>query len=351
MAPPSHENGAQFLIVRVLTDAGIAGAGEANGAPRWSGETVWGAKALVDEILAPQICGADPRDIVDINHRMDRVCKHNWFTKAALEMACWDIHGRAQDKPVYELLGGPKRSQVVRGRFGMGAYEPNMAHALAVELVAAGFETIKVKVGGEPAVDIERVRVVRQVLGPDGSLVIDGTGGWDADTAIDCVKRLEDCNIDWVEQPTPAGDYAALARVRVETGRRIMADDACFDLLAAQTLLGYRCCDGLSVYPGKNGGISKAMGIAEMAGAQGIPCTIGSNLELDIATAAMGHLVLGCENLAVERNPGDMRGPDQYEVSIVKNPIRIEGPLTTVPEGPGLGVEVDWDLVRSLAPN
>ena len=120
---------------------------------------------------------------------MDGACIHNWFAKAAIEMACWDIRGKAEGKPVYELLGGAVRPLAIRSRYSMGAYEPDARAARAKELVAAGFTTIKVKVGRDPAADVERVRAVREAIGPDIALTIDANCGWDADTAIRCDPR------------------------------------------------------------------------------------------------------------------------------------------------------------------
>ncbi len=119
----------RYVIVRVLTDDGREGAGEATVMPRWSGETVWGAQALIDHVLAPQLLGCDPRDVDEIDRRMDAVAAHNWFAKSAIEMACWDVAGKAAGKPIFELLGGAVRPLTVRSRYSMGAYEPKHAAA------------------------------------------------------------------------------------------------------------------------------------------------------------------------------------------------------------------------------
>ncbi len=336
-----------FLIVRLGTDAGIEGVGEATVTPRWSGETVWGAQALIDRVLAPLLIGCDPADLATIERRMDQACTHNWFAKSALEMACWDIQGRAAGKPVYEMLGGAVRPLTIRSRFSMGAYEPGRAAERARELLAAGFTTIKVKVGGAPADDIARVRAVRAAAGPQAALVIDANCGWDADTAIHAVRALDDCHLALVEQPTADGDYAALARVRREIEPPVMADDICFNLVHAQELVRNQCCDVISVYPGKNGGIAKSRRIAEFAAAHGVSASIGSNLEWDIASAAMGHLIVACRAIEIEKYPGDLLGPDYHEFSIARQPLVIDGPSLTVPDRPGLGIDVDWDLVRA----
>src|SRR5262245_58868042 len=332
----------QFVLVRLLTDSGIEGAGEASATVRWSGETVWGVQAVIDRVLAPLVIGLelDPArplaSIEALDRRMDAAVKHNWFAKSAIEMASWDALGKAAGKPVYELLGGACRSLAIPSRFSMGAYDVPRARARAAELVEQGFTTVKVKVGGKPDEDIARVRAVRDVIGFDRKLVIDANCGWDADTAISCIEQLRDCEIDLIEQPTHDGDYEQIARVRHECDLPVMADDMCFDLIHARELIRHHACDLISVYPGKNGGIRKSREIVLFAGQHGIGCTIGSNLEFDIATAAMGHLIVATENLQVEMWPGDIHGPVYYETRLVKEPLEIEGPVTRLRDKPGL---------------
>ena len=215
----------------------------------------------------------------------------------------------------------------------------------ARDRVDAGFTTIKIKVGTDPAADVERVRIVRRAVGESIDLTIDANGGWSFDQAVWCLQELADCDIPLVEQPLPRGGYSDLRRLRELVGCRVLADESCFDILEARELIQQQCCDALSVYPGKNGGIGKAKAIADLAAEHHVPCTIGSNLEWDVATAAMLHLIVATHNLQVETLPGDCLGPSYHEFSIATQPLHIHGPLTTLTDRPGLGVEVDWDLV------
>lgn len=338
-----------YLLLRVETDGGITGEGEATTMPRWSGETCWTAKSIIDQVLATELIGADPTDIVTIDRIMDTNCSRNWFAKSAIEMACWDIKGKAAGKPVFELLGGPKRSLTIPARFSMAAYDPETAAKKAVERVAWGFSTIKIKVGTEPSQDIARVRAVRESVGPKIAIVIDANCGWDADTAIRCCRELKSCSLALVEQPTPDGDYDAIAKVRRAIDVPVMADDMCFDLVHAKELLRHEACDVISVYPGKNGGIRKSVQIVEFAADHGVACTIGSNLEWDVCTAAMAHLCVGVENMQVEKYPGDIIGPWYHADRIVREPLKIERGTCTISDRPGLGVEIDWGKVRRLA--
>jgi muconate cycloisomerase len=335
-----------FVLVVLHTDVeDMIGLGEATVTPRWSGETAFGAQALVENAFAPVLAGLDPLDIPEIERRLDAVAVYNWFAKAAIEMACWDLAGKAAGKPVYELLGGACRGLTIRNRFSLGAYPPDIAGSRAAALVAAGFDTIKVKVGTEPAEDVARVRAVRAAIGPRVALTIDANGGWSEAQALDCLTQLADCDLVLVEQPLVRGNYTGLRKLRKATGQKILADESCFDLVEARELISQECCDAISLYPGKQGGIRKAQAIAALAEKHQIPCTIGSNLEWDVAAAAMLHFIVATPNLQVERYPGDCLGPYYHEISLARRPLVIEGPFTTLHAAPGLGIEIDWELV------
>lgn len=334
-----------FVLVRLTTDTGLVGAGEATVTPRWSGETVWGAHAIITRLLAPHLIGKPANDAT-VTEIMDSLAVGNWFAKAAVEMACWDVMGRAAGRPVFELLGGKVRDLTIRSRFSLGAYGSDEAARRAADLVAQGFATIKVKVGTGIDSDIERVRAVRRAIGGDVELTIDANGGWSFDQALDVLPQIADCDIAIVEQPVPRGDYSGMKRLREQLGIKILADESCFDQSQLLELIDRGCCDAVTLYPGKQGGIARAARMAALAGQGGIPCTIGSNLEWDVGAAAMMHFVVSSPNVRIESIPGDCLGPSYHEFSIVKNPLTIDGPFTSLPIGPGLGVEVDWDLVQ-----
>lgn len=338
----------RYLLVRIETDAGIEGAGEATVMPRWSGETVWGAQAMVDRVLAPPLIGCDPTHIEGLADLMDQQTVGNWFAKSALEMACWDIRGKAEGKPVYELLGGPVRGLSLTCRFSMGAYPPERARKRAAELVAEGFQTIKIKVTSDIPASVERVAIVREVIGPDRAIVIDANCGYrTAAEAIEAARQMEPYHVGLFEQPTPRGDFEALAEVRRNVQPEVMADDCCFDLIDAVNCVREEAVDVISVYPGKNGGILRSKQLIELAAAHGVACSIGSNLEWDVATAAMGHVAIGCPGVQLEKYPGDILGPEYHEFRIVKQPLDISGPVIMLTDRPGLGVEVDWNMVNA----
>ncbi|MCH2203229.1 MAG: muconate cycloisomerase [Fuerstiella sp.] len=336
----------EFVLVRLQTDNGITGAGEATVTANWSGETVWGAAAIIRNTFAGLVEGCSPRDISTVMDRMNAVAVGNWFAKSAIEMACWDAVGKDENKPIYELFGGNVRPLTIRNRFSLGAYSPEIAAERATQRVKAGFQTIKVKVGTGDEQDIARVQAVRQVIGPDIELTIDANGGWSDQSARACLEQMSNCNIAIVEQPLCRGNYTQLSTLRSDLGIRILADESCFDEVQLQELILHNCCDAVTLYPGKQGGIQRAHEMARLAGEHEIPCTIGSNLEWDVGAAAMMHFVVSTPNVQIESIPGDCLGPSYHEFSIVREPLCIDGPFTTLSDRPGLGIDVDWDLAR-----
>lgn len=335
----------EFVVVRLTTSNGVEGVGEATVTPGWSGETVWGATAIINRLLGPAVEGVDASDIDTICHRMQQVAVDNWFAKSAIEMACWDAVGKTSGQPVYKLIGGAVRSLTIKSRFSLGAYEPQVAAQRAAERVAAGFQTIKVKVGTGDDQDIARVRAVRDAVGPDIEITVDANGGWSDMSARYCLEQMADCNLAIVEQPLPRGNYTELRKLRADLSIRVLADESCFDRIQLEELIHHQCCDAVTLYPGKQGGIMNACQMSQLAEEHGIACTIGSNLEWDIGAAAMMHFVVANRNVQIEAIPGDCLGPSYHEFSIVHQPLHIDGPLTTLCDRPGLGMDVNWSRV------
>src|SRR5947209_12273969 len=269
---------------------------------------------------------------------MDRAAFGNPFTKAAVEMALLDLWGQLEQRPVYDLLGGACRPLDLPIRFSLAAGTPEATAALAAQRVREGFRTIKVKVGTNPAADVARVRAVREAIGAEVALTVDANGGWSAEDAIRTVREMAPLDLRLVEQPTPRDDLDAMAQVRRAIDVPVMADESVFTLADAREVLKREAADVISIYPGKNGGLLRCLQIAALAAEAGVACAIGSNLELDVATAAMCHLAVATPNIAADRFPGDLLGPLYYAESVVEQPIRYSGGPVHCPEGPGLGV-------------
>src|SRR5262245_29185131 len=346
-----------YVLVRVADQAGHVGLGEASVTSVWSGETQDGCIALIREVLAPLVVGADPFDSEWIARRMEKAAFGNSFARGALEMALLDLQGQILNVPLYKLLGGRDRPPVaaepharlqfvlggdrgVRLKFVIGAVEPAVAAERARGLVAKGWGAIKVKVGRDPRADVERLKAVRDAIGPDVFLSVDANGGYSVEEALWAARHFERLDVALFEQPTRRGDHTAMAEVRRRSNVPIMADESVFTPQDALEVIRHRAADVLSLYPGKHGGIRQTQQIAKMAEGAGIPCTIGSNLEREVATAAMAHVTVCTANIQCERFPGDLIGPVYFTKSLTPQPLRYQADRLWVPEGPGLGVTV-----------
>ncbi|MEO7650636.1 MAG: enolase C-terminal domain-like protein [Bryobacteraceae bacterium] len=325
-----------FLLVKVHTDEGLIGLGEVSCTPRWSGEDQVTAAHLIHAYFEPLWAGEDPRNVDALSRKLRLGAAGNFFTKAALEMALWDILGKVAGLPVYRLLGGAVRDHIPT-KFSVSGVEPEQAAEIAGWAWEQGFRAMKVKVGtGE---DVKRVEAVRNAV----PLIpgVDANGGWDVPTALDRVARMGE--IAFVEQPVPPGDIARMAAVKRAVRVPVVADESLYTPQDALALLSGQAADVFSIYVGKSGGIGNARQIAAIAEAAGIPCAIGSNLELGVGSAAMLHLAAAT---AAVTWPCDILTPFFYEDDILAVPLDIRGGVAFVPDGPGLGVSLDAEKIE-----
>ena len=334
-----------FLLVRIHTDEGIMGLGEVSCTPRWSGEDQVTAAHFIDTILAPLLAGQDPRDVERLSGVAGRALFGHPFTKAALEMAMWDILGKAAGLPVYRLLGGKVR-EFVPTKWSISGVEPARAAEIASWAVEQGFRTMKVKVGIDPVQDVARVAAVREAVGDTVRLGVDANGAWDARTAIGMVNRLRDFGIYFVEQPVPRGDLNWMLEVRLQAGIPVIADESVYTAQEALSIVRANAADALSIYVGKAAGIGPARKIAAIAEAAMFGCTVGSNLEMGIGSAAMIHVALASPGITADEFPCDIIGPLFYTDDLLEEPLPITGGQARAHERPGLGVELDETKVR-----
>jgi muconate cycloisomerase len=334
-----------YVLVRVHTDEGLVGLGEATVAPRWTGETSRSCVAAIEELIGPALAGRDPSRITALRAVMDRELKLNPFTKAGVEMALWDLAGKAAGKPVYDLLGGQVRDAVPI-KMVVGGFEVERARALAERFLNWGVRCLKVKVGIDPEGDVARVEAVRQLAGADIPIGVDANCGWDLTTARQTLRRLAAFDVLFAEQPIPPGDPEALAVLRREQLIPVMADESVFTLADAWQLAVHQAADVFSIYPGKHGGIAGAVEIAHVARAAGIACALGSNLELGVGTAAMLHVAAALPDVVSEVYPADAIGPLYHEADLLTEPLALGPAAARVPAGPGLGVELDEEQLR-----
>ena len=244
-------------LVRVETDEGITGYGEACPAYEFTGETLWTAEDVIGEYLAPSIIGRDPFDLEAINHVWDRelYTVGNQAARAGVELALWDIQGKALGRPVCDLIGGrarPALQEVVA--FGWDDPEALAADTLAMK--ALGIHIFKIKVGDTPERDEQRVAAVREAAGPDARITVDANQGWwDAKTAVRAIKLLERYGIEFAEQPVRMDDLEAARFVRAHVDVPIALDESVRGPREALACAKAEACDMFVVKLMKTGGI------------------------------------------------------------------------------------------------
>src|SRR6476660_8167753 len=204
-----------FVFVRLETSDGHVGWGEAAclGGPTWSEESAESVQVVLERYVAPWLVGRDASGIEPLRIEMGRRVQGNPFARAAVEMALWDLNGRALGVPVHRLLGGRVRDRVPLS-WSLAVADGGAEIAEAREKVAKGHRIFKIKTAAHPvAEDVARVRAIREAVGPEVRLRVDANQGWDRPAALKAIRAMEPYDLDFVEQPVPRWDLDGLAEI------------------------------------------------------------------------------------------------------------------------------------------
>lgn len=334
---------ADHVLVRLHTDADIVGLGESSPSPFFAAETMHGVVTAIEDHIAPAIEGLNPLNLTRIHQTMDTAIKGNPFAKTAIDIACYDVAGTALDVPVSTLLGGRVREKFEVGQ-SIGIKEIDQAVKDAEMYVDDwGFNSIKVKVGKDPKLDIERTKAIVDAVGDRVPIRVDANQGYRADQAISVFTKLEDdCDLLLVEQPVSRHDLAGMQRVTEALTTPVLADETVFSPYDAIDVVRYGAADIINIKIMKAGGLFRSRQIADIAAGAQMPLAIGSMVEMGVGTAAGAHVAA---TLPHAEYPSDVKGPSLHEVSVLEEPVRIEDGYTYVPEGPGLGVALDEEVI------
>jgi muconate cycloisomerase len=333
---------ADNVLVRIATETGLAGWGEAASAPTMTGETVESMLAAVHH-LAPALAGRDPADIGGALAAMHGRMYGNSGAKAAIEIALHDLVGRATGRPVHALLGETRRERMpVLGVIGGGDFDGDLRDAARKK--ADGFPLFKIKVGIDtPAVDAARTRAICDLLGEGCVISADANQGFSTAEALEFVRLVDGAGLDFLEQPVAADDIDGMAAVAAATEIAIGADEGIHgpdDILHHH---GRKAARGVSLKAIKLGGLRGLVAAGRLCGELdmrvNVSCKTG---ESSIACAAALHAAAVIPDLAwglTVTNPA--LGAD-----VTATPVRVERGHARLLDGPGLGIDVDEDLVR-----
>ena len=325
-------------VVEIRTDEGIVGYGEVCPlGPAYLPAFAAGARAGIAE-LAPGLLGRDPLEVSSINLAMDTAMRGHAYVKSAIDMACWDILGKATGLPVVTLLGGREGDSVALYR----AISQSTPEAMADNVAGyrdEGYSRFQLKVGGDPDVDIARIRAVSERLRPGDVLVADANTGWLMHEAMRVVDGVRDVDV-YIEQPCLT--YEECLSVRQHTDLPFVLDEVIDGLPAVLRAVQDRSADCINLKISKVGGLTKARQIRDLCVSLGIAMTVEDTWGGDIVTAAIAHLA----HSTPERFRFTSTDFNSYGTVALADgaPQRIDGRMAASSE-PGLGVRPDPEVL------
>lgn len=331
---------ARHVIVRVGTDEGVWGLGEALSRPASYGETVESITAALTQLIVPLVLGLDPCAPERLWSCLNRIGA-NTTAKAAVDMACHDIVGRVAGQPLYKLLGGWSDGQIPLTMPIAIAPEEEVVRQ-AQNAVAAGFRSVKLKVGKDVRRDVRIAEAVREAIGADIVLYVDANQGYSTTDALKAVVQYERLGIDLFEEPVAGGNVDGRVKLSRSSSVPLLLDESIQGVSDALREIGLGTAGAFSIRSPRSGiaWSRKLVGIAEAAG---VPCLAGSHRELGVGTAASAHLAAAFAAMSL---PAELGVHTLLTDGLLMEPLVIENGVLTIPSGPGLGVEIDPDRLE-----
>lgn len=342
----THRN---FALVKVETDAGISGWGEAFvNFPSWA---IYERGATVEHGLKPILIGENPLDPEGLTYKAllklyrlglqwgARGCIYQALS--AVNMALWDIKGKVEGKPLYELLGGERR-RVPLYAIGMDMSDLNSSLPYCLRL---GFRALKIRVGFDKEGDLALMRKARSIVGRDIKVYVDANQGWDKEDACEMALRMEEAGADWIEEPTLCEDLETMSKIAEKLTIPLAAGENYFGVSDFKKALELRAIDIGMPDITRVGGVEEMKRVCELLRERGLPYSphfygsdVGFSATLHFASSVPGGLEV----------PRDVSLTPLRE-EVLKTPLEITEGYAIPPDAPGLGIEVDEDALSRYA--
>jgi len=325
---------ADSLLVSI-SDGSETGWGEAPQVWKVTGESLAGAQACVEGPIAAALHGLQPDDLTEALRRLQSAAVGNFGAKAAVDVALHDLAARRRGQTLHGFLGSTVTQ--VRTDVTLSAGDPDALVAAGKARIADGFDVLKVKVGtGDAAADFERVRRIREAIGPEPRLRLDANQGWTRRDAVTAIRAMEDagCAIELVEQPVPAADLEGMAWITDRVSTPILADESVYGVRDLVAVIRLGAADLVNVKFAKCGGLGPARTLLELAREHGLGSIVGSMMESHVGVGAAAALVAAYPTTAVN----DLDAAWWLKESPVNGGIRYEGSTIHLPTENGLGV-------------
>lgn len=342
----SARNERRFNMVVVETDAGLTGLGDAYGDPLLM-------PTIIERRQAPMAIGLDPCDIAAVWKKLF-ASREFWETGgsalcgiSAIEVACWDIRGKAEGVPVCDLLGGRKRGAIEAYASDLHWDEPQVMAEMAAGYVERGFRWVKTHIGapGERDRDLARCQAIRDAIGPDIGYMIDINTAFDRPTALERGREFAQFNPFWYEEPLSPLDWQGHALLREQLNLKIATGENLYTTHGFEPLLRGHGCDYLMPDILRCGGLEQSRQIHEQA-TRHDTITSPHNYSSGIGLAATLHFMAALpDTQLLEFDPTDTA---VYE-ELLCEPLEVAGGFVKVPSTPGLGVQLSADVLQKYA--
>lgn len=328
-------NSVEDIIVEIHTDTGNIGFGEAPPTGVITGDTKGAIIGAINEHIKKNIIGMDIENFEEIMKKLDKSLIKNTSAKAAIDIALYDLYGQLYNAPIYKLLGGYRKEIITD--ITISVNDPEEMAKDSIDAINRGFRTLKIKVGKDSLVDIERMKAIRGAIGYDIKLRIDANQGWKPKEAVKALRKMEDAGleIEFVEQPVIAHDIEGLKYVTDNVSVPVLADESVFSPEDALKILQKRAADFINIKLMKTGGINNALKICSAAEIYGIECMIGCMLEAKVSVNAAVHLA-AAKSIITKI---DLDGPVLCSEDPVEGGAIFEEYKITLNDAPGLGIK------------
>lgn len=326
-------NSVEDVVVRIETDTGHIGYGEAPPTGVITGDTTGAIIGAIEDHIKKHLICMEIENVEEIMLKLDKSIVKNTSAKAAVDIAIYDLFGQLYKAPVYKLLGGYRKEIITD--ITISVNDPEKMARDSIEAINQGYKTLKIKVGKDSALDMKRMKSIRNAVGYDVDLRIDANQGWNPKEAIYTLRQMEDAglNIELVEQPVPAHDFEGLKLVTDNVSIPVLADESVFSPRDAMTIIQMRAADLINIKLMKTGGIHNALKICSMAEIYGVECMIGSMLESKISVTAAVHLAAAKSVITKI----DLDGPVLCSEDPVNGGAIYEDYRITLTDDPGFG--------------
>ncbi|HWO76136.1 MAG TPA: mandelate racemase/muconate lactonizing enzyme family protein [Bacillus sp. (in: firmicutes)] len=335
------------VLVRIETDTREYGMGEI-----WNNFPSWGVFEKVTTLkygIAPLLVGEDPRDIGKINQKLYSkltvLCRQwgalgpMYHAISGVDIALWDLVGKHYGLPIHQLLGGKLSDEVEVYASGLG---PVLLDELVTKHQEMGIRYYKLKVGKNSRVDLQNIKRLREMLNQNQHIMIDANQAWSRNEALENIRQYKDFQLMWVEEPIQCDDYEGLRLIREKTDMTVVAGENIYGREQVRKALEMGAIDLIQPDLSKNGGISECKVMVEMASSWDIPYAphflggaICFTASLHFIASIPGGVILEMD-----------ANPNPFREKLFVEPFAVKNGKVKVPDGPGLGLEIDYDFLN-----